>query len=63
MTDDMKQRIIDAAKRAVERSHEDPDCIDRTEVETIVLSGLLRLIEKQEPLVHENSYGWKSETK
>ena len=48
MTDDMKQRIIDAAKRAVKRSHEDPDCIDRTEVETIVLSGLLRLIEEQE---------------
>lgn len=45
--EDMKQRIIDAARRAVERSHEDDDCIDRTEVESQVLLGLLKIIDEQ----------------
>lgn len=47
MTEEMKQRIIDSAKRAIDRSHEDEDCIDRTEVETIVLAGLLEMMKEQ----------------
>ena len=47
ISEDMKQRIIDAAHRAVEREHEDDDCIDRTEVESQVLLGLLKIIDEQ----------------
>ena len=48
MTEDMKQRIINAANQALKNSHEDDDLIDRTEVETEVLAGLLKLIQEQE---------------
>ena len=53
MTDDMKQRIIDAAKLAIARSREDDDCVDRTEVETIVLAGLLKIIQEQKETTNE----------
>ena len=46
ISEDMKQRIIDAARRAIERSHEDLDAVDRTEVETQVLLGLLEMIDE-----------------
>lgn len=48
MTEDMKQRIIKAANQALKNSHEDNDFVDRTEVETEVLAGLLKLVQEQE---------------
>ena len=47
ISEDMKQRIIDAAHQDIERGHEDADCIDRTETEVQVLLGLLKIIDEQ----------------
>lgn len=48
LNEDMKNRIIKAAREGISRSREDSDCIDRTEVETEVLLGLLKIISMQE---------------
>lgn len=45
---DLRSRIIQAAEKAVEASHECGDFVDRTEVETEVLAGLLKMIKDQE---------------
>ena len=65
ISEDMKQRIIDAAHRAVEREHEDDDCIDRTEVESQVLLGLLKIIDEQKvrELTMEEWRKWKTNPK
>lgn len=48
LNEDMKNRIIEAAHKAISRSREDSDCVDHTEVETEVLLGLLKIISMQE---------------
>ena len=55
LNEDMKNRIIEAAHKAISRSREDSDCVDRTEVETEVLLGLLKIINTQ-----KNSDEWIS---
>lgn len=46
--EDMKQRLIAAARMDIARGHEDDDCIDRTETEVQVLLGLIKIIEQQD---------------
>ena len=48
LNEDMKNRIIEAAHKAISRSREDSDCVDHTEVEIEVLLGLLKIISMQE---------------
>ena len=45
---DLRGRIIQAAEKAVESSHECGDFVDRTEVETEVLAGLMKMVKEQE---------------
>ena len=65
--EDMKQRILASAKRALENDHEDADCVDRTEIESEVLAGLLRIIGEQEPVkaklaLDRNQLFWSCES-
>lgn len=54
INDDMKQRLLDAAKLALYRGHEDRDFVDRTEVESVVLAGLVELVQRLDPVKPEN---------